>query len=337
VSRVSRTSHAYLDGVPVTYLVRGWAGGYDLSVRWLLVVALAACTSHDDEGTVVQGVTQCGSAFVDGVDVYAGNGTIDWAKVKAAGKGFAFIKATQGDYNTQSTFKANWADAKANGVLRSPYHFFDGTIDGVGQANAFLAELNAAGGLQPGDLPAMLDIECPTSSNQGQAQSGCEYAGNSGWVPTPMLQQRIYDWLDTVEAATGRKAILYSYVSWFAAVGITEAKLADYPLFIASYNQCATIPPPWTTAVFWQYSATGTVTGITGQVDLDHFFGTSDDLNGFAIQPVADAGVTPDADTGTPDQAGCGCHGAGRGHLAAMSLVAFATLLLLRRRSRPRR
>jgi MYXO-CTERM domain-containing protein len=336
MSRMSRASHAYLDGVPVTYLVRAWAGGYHLRVRWLLVCLLASCTTH--ESHVEQGLTQCGSDLVDGIDVYSGNGTIDWAQVKGATKNFAFIKATQGDYNTQSTFKANWAEAKAAGVVRSPYHFFDGTVDGVAQANAFLAEVNAAGGLQVGDLPAMLDIECPTSSTQSQAQANCEHSGDSGWVPTPMLVQRIYDWLDTVEAATGRKAILYSYVSWFASVGFTDTKLADYPLFIASYNSCATIPQPWTSAVFWQYSATGTVTGVPGQVDLDHFFGTDGELGGFTIQPAgADAGVTPDADTLPQEQAGCGCHGAGQGQLAIWSVGVFAILLLTRRRSRRRR
>jgi lysozyme len=337
MSRMSRASHAYLDGVPVTYLVRGWAAGYHRRVRWLLVALLASCASHD-EGHVVQGLTQCGSDLVDGIDVYSGNGTIDWAQVHGANKGFAFIKATQGDYNTQSTFKANWANAKANGVVRSPYHYFDATIDGVAQANAFLAEVNAAGGFQVGDLPAMFDIECPVSSNQNDPGNKCLGTGASGWAPTATIMQRAYDWLDTVEAATGRKPILYSYVSWFASVGFTDTRLADYPLFIASYNSCATIPQPWTSAVFWQYSSTGTVTGVSGQVDLDHFFGTAGDLGGFTIQPAgADAGVTPDADTIQTDQAGCGCHGAGQGQLAAWSVGAFAILLLTRRRSRRRR
>jgi lysozyme len=295
---------------------------------------LAAC-GVPEESHVEQAVQKCPNGVIEGVDVYAGTGTIDWTKVQGADRHFAFIKATQGDYNKQATFAANWANAKAAAVLRSPYHFFDGTIDGVAQANSFLADLTAAGGLQPGDLPAMLDIECPTSSVQGNAQANCEHTGDSGWVPTPMLASRIFDWLDTVTAATGRKPIIYSYPSWFAAVGFTDARLTDYPLFIASYNACATIPAPWTDAVFWQYSATGTVAGITGQVDMDRYFGTMDELNGFTIQPPVgdDAGVTPDADTLTPEQpAGCGCHGGvSPGFLG---VGAFVLLLILRRRSR---
>lgn len=298
----------------------------------VVLVFAAACTSPHDVGQTEQALTYCPSGTLEGVDVYNGQGTIDWMKANGAGVAFAFIKATQGDYNKQSTFGANWSGSLAAGVVRSPYHFFDGTIDGVAQANAFLAQVNAAGGLQIGDLPAMLDIECPTSSVQSQAQSGCEYAGNSGWVPTATLSQRIFDWLDTVQQATGRAPIIYSYPSWFQSVGFTDARLASYPLFIASYNSCATIPAPWTQAAFWQYSATGTVAGISGQVDTDRFFGTAADLHGFAIQPaMADAGVGGDAGTEPTDPGGCGCNGAiAPPYLGA---IAFGLLLLVRRRS----
>jgi lysozyme len=228
-------------------------------VRWApFAVVVAACATEpepDRTGVVEQGLTQCPSGVVEGLDVYTGTGTIDWTKVHDSGRGFAFIKATQGDYNTQTAFGTNWMGAGAVGIKRSPYHFFDGTVDGVAQANAFLAEVATVGGLQPGDLPALLDIECPTAATQAGSSPNCEYTGDSGWVAPATLKQRIYDWLDTVQAATGRAPIVYSYPSWFAAVGMTDAKLTNYPLFIASYNACATVPAPWTTAVFWQYSA----------------------------------------------------------------------------------
>ncbi|MFT3694975.1 MAG: GH25 family lysozyme [Kofleriaceae bacterium] len=287
-------------------------------MRWGLLAFVSACTTTTaDTNSVEQGITMCPDQVVEGIDVFNGQGAIDWSMVSSSGRGFAFIKATQGTYNKQTTFPTNWTNAQTNAVKRSPYHFFDGTNDGVAQANAFLEAVTAAGGLGSGDLPAMLDIECPTSATEANTQSNCEYTGDSGWVDTATLNQRIFDWLDTVEAATGRKPIIYSYPSWFADVKVTDSRLADYPLFIASYNSCATIPAPWTTAVFWQYSATGTVPGIAGtkDVDLDRFFGSADDLNGFAIQPAppppdysADAGIDPPP---TESPAGCGCHSSG--------------------------
>jgi lysozyme len=299
-----------------------------MRLGWVALLVAASCTSTEDvrEGSIEQGLTQCPDAVVEGLDVYSGTGTIDWSMVASSGRGFAFIKATQGDYNKQSTFSKMWADSLAAGVKRSPYHFFDGTIDGTAQATAFLDELATVGGLQTGDLPAMLDIECPTSSSESGAQADCEHTGDSGWVATATLNQRIFDWLDAVQSATGRAPIIYSYPSWFASVGVTDARLANFPLFIASYNSCATIPQPWSSAVFWQYSATGTVPGVTGGADVDRYFGSAADLDGFAIQPpvvAVDAGV--DAMT-TPDPttpAGCGCQGGGASSIWLVGLVIF--------------
>ncbi len=334
----------------------------------VLALALAACA--DSGGERVDHVDEantsvCPTAIVEGVDVSNGQGTIDWAKVAASGRGFAFMKATQGDYNTQTSFAANWAGSKAAGVLRSPYHFFDPTIDGVLQAQHFLSVLAAAGGLQPGDLPPMFDMECPTSPNQATAGKNCEYTGNSGWVATATLIQRAFDWLTTVEQATGRKPIIYSYPAWFAGEGFTDVRLAQYPLYIATLSTCASVPPPWTTTVFWQYSFTGTVPGIASQVDLDRFVGTKAQLIAFANGPVGDAGIDADAapthdaeadaiaapdtstlDAGDPnanaasggDASGCSCDLARRTPLAphAMILISLVLALVASRRFGPR-
>jgi lysozyme len=312
----------------------------------VLLAACAACTTSVRESSVAQSVTQCGSGsdVVEGVDVFSGDGTIDWTKLAASGRGFAFIKATQGNYETQSTFNADWAGALAAGVLRSPYHFFDGTVDGVTQANSFLAELTAAGGLAVGDLPPMLDIECPTASTQAASSQSCEGGTDSGWVAPATLQQEIFDWLDTVQQATGTTPILYSYVSWFADVEVTDPRLANYPLFIASYNKCATVPAPWTAATFWQYSATTTVPGITGtnNSDVDRFFGDEAQLELLTVQPPAvtdmpDAGVVspppPPPPTETHDMGGCASNNAP----SPWWLAGFAALVIAIRTRRSRR
>jgi GH25 family lysozyme M1 (1,4-beta-N-acetylmuramidase) len=286
---------------------------------------------------------QCPDQVVEGLDVYSGDGAIDWAKVKASGRQFAFIKATQGDYDVQSTFAADWSGALAAGVMRSPYHFFDGTIDGSAQAASFLAELDKVGGLAPGDLPPLLDLECPTSSKESETESGCEYTGDSGWVPTATLSARVFDWLHAVEAGTHRVPIIYSYPAWFEDADLADPELAAYPLFIASYETCATVPAPWTAATFWQYSATSTVPGVAGasDVDVDRFVGTPAQLTGLT---TPDAGV-PDASaadaTPAPDAAkspetgpggGCGCHViSGGGDLAFGLVLAFALAGLARR------
>src|SRR3569833_119161 len=128
-------------------------------MRWGTLLIIAACASpQPEEHAVEQDLTQCATTVVEGLDVYNGTGTIDWAKVQASGRGFAFIKAPQGDYNVQSSFAGNWANALAAGVKRSPYLSSDGSGDGVALAHAFLAQVQAAGGPQVADLPALPDI-----------------------------------------------------------------------------------------------------------------------------------------------------------------------------------
>src|ERR1044071_4652605 len=59
-----------------------------------------------------------------GVDVSYHNGTIDWAKVKAAGNAFTFIRISDGTGFHDPQFAANWAGARAAGVIRGIYQFF---------------------------------------------------------------------------------------------------------------------------------------------------------------------------------------------------------------------
>src|SRR5688500_9640649 len=57
---------------------------------------------------------------VEGIDVSRYQGSIDWAGVKAAKKTFAIIQAGRGT-SPDPQFAANWAGAKANGIIRGTY------------------------------------------------------------------------------------------------------------------------------------------------------------------------------------------------------------------------
>jgi MYXO-CTERM domain-containing protein len=222
------------------------------------------------------GLSQCPTSVVEGVDVSDGNGTIDWAQVKGSGVGFAYMKATQGTTFTASSFARNWSGTVANGVLRGAYHFFDPTLDGVLQAQHFLAVM---GPLQPGDLPPMLDAECPDGDDRCLG-----YAGGTGIAPAATIHQRMVDFLDTVEAATGRRPGIYTYPSYFSGNGVVDTDFAADPLWLANLspvNGCFSVPQAWSRAAIWQYGWHGVVPGISGEVDVDRFMGTADELQAF--------------------------------------------------------
>ncbi len=247
--------------------------------------SLACSSAPSDIGSSSEAyTTQCaGAMVVEGVDISAGQAPVDWTSVTAAGRQFAFIKATQGNYYTSSAFASQYAGALSAGVYRSAYHFFDPTVDGVTQANYFLS---VASTILPGDLPPMLDIECP----DGDATC-LGFTGGSGDAPSATIVSRALDWLTTVTTATGKTPIVYTFPAYFPDLATADTGLAAYPLFIATLSNCASVPAPWTMAVFWQYSWTGTVAGIPGQVDLDRFFGSLSDLQTFALSCQGSGGT----------------------------------------------
>ncbi|HEY3817669.1 MAG TPA: GH25 family lysozyme [Polyangiaceae bacterium] len=273
-------------------------------------VVLAACSSSgnpaEPTATTSEELQQCETVSVEGVDVASGQGAIDWTSVKGDGVDFAIMKATQGTYYTASTFAADWSGSKTAGVLRSPYHFFDPTEDGALQAQFFLS---VVGTLGAGDLPAMLDIECPT----GSADTTCLGNGMSDAASGADIATRMWAFIDAVESATGKKPLIYTYGSYFTDNGVDTTGLDAYPLYIADpvTGSCFNVPAPWTAAVMWQYSWTGTVTGISGDVDRDKFIGNLAALQELAQTTVAvdagpDAGSDASTDSGAPADTGTG-------------------------------
>jgi len=240
-----------------------------------LLAGCGAGPGVEDTRRTSEALDQCPSQALEGIDVFDGQGTIDWGAVSGDGITFAMIKATQGTYDTQSTFAFNWAGARAAGVRRGAYHFFDPTEDGAAQALYFLS---VVGPPAPDDLPAMLDVECP------DGDPGCVGPGESGEASASDIRDRIQGFLGTVEQATGKRPILYTFASYFSGTGVDAGGLEAYPLFLAypTGSACFPVPRPWSHAALWQYSWTGSVRGIAVAVDRDRFLGTGAGLAALA-------------------------------------------------------
>ena len=91
-----------------------------------------------------------------GVDLSHWDPEVNWPMLKAGGCGFIIFKATEGAGITDQSFAKNWEAAKANGVIRGPYHFFHPSQDPVAQANHFF---KVVGLLDDADLPPIIDWE----------------------------------------------------------------------------------------------------------------------------------------------------------------------------------
>jgi lysozyme len=240
--------------------------------RVTLVLACAAC-STELATTTEQAATVCAAGpTVKGMDVATYDVVTDWAAAKAAGIDFAFIRVSDGLNFPDSKFAAYWPAAKAAGVLRGAYQYFEPAQDPIAQADMLL---NAAGPVQPGDLPPVLDLEV------------------SGGLSTDQVAASVQKWVDHVSAAIGRPPIVYAGLySWPTLTG--GADYTTSPLWIAQYTSaaCPNIPDPWTQWLFWQYTSSGTSAGVSSsQLDLDTFNGTYNDLVAFANGPPAPCGT----------------------------------------------
>lgn len=194
------------------------------------------------------------------IDISHFNGSPDWTKVRAAGILGVIHKATQGAKSVDSTFAAARTAVPAAGLLWGAYHFGTGDVEGSAQAQFFLDTVKP-----DAHTLCVVDFE-PNPSG------------------TEMPLDHLFGWIETVQAATGRPPVVYGGKSLlFPAIGkSTHPTLAACPLWIAEYNTLAEpvgIPAQvWKTWSLWQYSESGTVEGVTGNVDRSRFNGTADAL-----------------------------------------------------------
>ena len=203
-------------------------------------------------------------AYLDGIDVSYHQGTIDWGQVAAAGKRFAFVRATAGTLTADTAYWSNRSGARAAGLAVGSYHFAnpDSAVnDATNEANWFLQ--NSA--IASGDMIPILDFE---------TANGLSPASLTEWAQT---------WLAQVSATTGVRPIIYttpkfwstsmSDTDWFARNGYAVLWIANW----TTASQPSIPAAGWAGNgwMFWQHSSSGAVPGITGAVDLDRFNGSS--------------------------------------------------------------
>jgi lysozyme len=188
-------------------------------------------------------------------------GPIDFKAIADFGILGVILKASQGTGMVDATYATRKQAAVAAGLLVGAYHF--ATNDDVdAQVKHFL---DAA---QPDDSTLMaLDHE-PNNGNQLDLD-GCQA------------------FLESARDQLGRKLVLYSG-------NLIKEQLGDKPsdffgshrLWLAQYGPVPKVPAAWDSVWLWQFSdgvvnSQGIkVPGISGQVDMNSWDGTDDDLAG---------------------------------------------------------
>jgi len=205
-----------------------------------------------------------------GIDTSHHQGTIDWRKVKAGGTKFAFIKATEGRTGVDSKFKKYWSEMYKAGLrIRGAYHYGHIESDPAVQAAHFVSTVRSAGKITAGDF-LILDAEdvCDASERIGPAKT-------RAWVNT---------FLDEVVRLSGlprSRVLVYTGAWWWeprTAAGAGPS-IEGHPLWLSGYVREQRIykedlAGPWPVWRFWQYTSSGSVPGVNGDVDRNVFNGT---------------------------------------------------------------
>ncbi len=229
---------------------------------------LAACGGTADEpiATEIPALTSeatvCpGSTKVYGIDVSEFQGSINWSKVKAAGKDFALIRVSDGTGHLDPDFTNNWKNAKAAGLVVGAYQFFEPAENPTSQADLLVSHLTSVG-YGAGDLPPVIDVEV------------------TGGASHATIIANVNTWLQRVMSRTGRLPSLYTSPGYWSGIGSPTPSPLPY-MWVANWGvSCPSLPSPWGRLRFWQYSDTGSVSGISGNVDLDEYNGSLAEMKG---------------------------------------------------------
>lgn len=189
------------------------------------------------------------------IDLSHFNTVTSFSDVLAAGIVAVIHKATQGTSWVDPTYETRKEQALANRLWWGAYHF--GVNEGgAAQAQYFLSKVNPG----PQDLLA-LDFEENPSSQMTIAQAE--------QFVTEIFEQ------------TGRYPGFYSdALAGKLLGGKVDSVLANCWFWRAEYGGSSPlVPPTWSNWTMWQYTSSGSVSGISGECDRDTFNGDMDGLS----------------------------------------------------------
>lgn len=193
------------------------------------------------------------NAQTQGVDVSEYQNSINWIKVKAAGKTFAILRTTVKNGTMDNQFEANYRNARAAGLRVMGYHF----SYSMTPAQATAAANNLVNKLNGKKMHIFLDLEYNPQRQLGrQAVTDIAVA-----------------FVKTMKAH-GYPASIYSNKEWYTFAFYPQPLInLGCKFWMAAWGtDDGTMQPQYKPNIgekIWQYTSKGHVNGIPTNVDLD--------------------------------------------------------------------
>ena len=182
---------------------------------------------------------------LQGVDISAEQGDIDWRRLRAAGADFAYIKASEGSDGRDLRFAENWEAAREAGLRRGASHIFTLCRLARDQATNFIATVPREANMLPAAITLAFDQRCLVRPDRKR------------------LLGEIALFIEMVEAHTGKAVILNLAKdfedSYQISSAIDRSLWLSRMFFAPDYGS-----HPW---VIWQASRMRRIDGIAGPVN----------------------------------------------------------------------
>ena len=209
-------------------------------------------------------VSEDGEVGELGVDVSSHNGEVDWESVAGDGVSFAFVRVgwrgyTEGNIHEDEQAAANIEGALAAGIECNTYFFSQAITEDEAREEAdytcdFMDEYGLDGMTVAYDLE-----EVGVDDERIDGLSSEEYT-DIALAFCDEVEKRGYD------------AIVYGNGEWLDGNYELETIATVYDLWLADYGEQPEVSYDF---VIWQYSCTGTISGISGSCDINLRFPSS--------------------------------------------------------------
>jgi lysozyme len=234
-----------------------------------------------------------------GIDISHWEGTnFPFDDVKGQSVSFVYTKATQGTNFADPTFDHNWktlgglaADKK---VPRGAFHFLssDPSMTGKAQADRFVDYVNLHGKFLDGDLRPALDLEWDVTCGD---RVKCPDRWLTNHRTPAEITQTTADFVNEVNARTGRKILLYTNKSFLKDVHIDSTQfLQQMPATVKiwifdldGHDNNIELPNPANNLpnVLWQFTFSGDLPGFGKKFDVDVFKSKTPNLKPEEVMP----------------------------------------------------
>ena len=189
---------------------------------------------------------------VRGIDVSRHNIIFDWNRLRESNIYFVFIKSTEGIKHNDSAYSEHYRLAKEAGLKVGTYHFYTFGLDGEQQAKHFIRSSQ----IVSGDVHPAIDVE--HSFTNKFCDNKDAYASMINELKR--MENRLFKYFNVRPIIYTNKESYRLYI---------KDNFPNNPVWICDlHHKPHLADDQW---IIWQFSHTGQLAGVEGNVDLNYF------------------------------------------------------------------